>query len=68
MRPPPEISNIPHTHSRESAQQIANRYDVSRRLVLNWYYSGLIPAAVHVGRVLRFDPTDVDKALQNATK
>jgi predicted DNA-binding transcriptional regulator AlpA len=54
--------------ARESAQEIAGRYGVSRRLILNWYYSGLIPAAVHIGRVLRFDPAEVDKALRDATK
>ena len=53
---------------RESAKEIASHYGVSRRKVLDWYYAGIIPAAMHVGRVLRFDPVEVEAALRKATK
>jgi len=56
------------SQTRESAQGIANHYGVSRRKVLDWYYTGIIPACVHVGRVLRFDPVEVEVALRKATK
>ena len=49
----------------ESAAQIAGRYGVSDRTVLNWLYGGIIPAALRVGKVVRFDPMDVAKALNN---
>lgn len=55
------------TGSRETAGQIASRYGVSRRKVIDWYHGGLIPAVVHIGRVLRFDPAEVEAALRKAS-
>ena len=48
----------------ESAAQIAERYGVSDRTIFNWLYAGIIPAAVRVGKVVRFDPAQVDAALR----
>lgn len=56
-----------HPTAYQSASQLGERYGVSRRTVIGWYHDGIIPAAIHVGRVLRFDPSAVDQALKLAT-
>jgi hypothetical protein len=48
----------------ESAAQIAERYGVTDRTVLNWLYRDVIPAAIRIGKVVRFDPAQVDVALR----
>lgn len=50
----------------ETAAQIAARYGVTDRTVLNWLYADIIPAAIRVGKVVRFDPVEVANALRNA--
>lgn len=53
--------------ARVTAREIGTLNGVCRRTVLDWYHGGLIPAAVHVGRVLRFDPAEVEAALRKAS-
>jgi excisionase family DNA binding protein len=51
-----------------SSEQVAAKLNISSRCVLNWLYSGIIPAAVHVGKVIRFREADVMKALAKASE
>ena len=48
----------------ETARQVADRYAVTVPTVFNWLRDGIIPAKVAVGRVYRFDPDEVDAALE----
>jgi predicted DNA-binding transcriptional regulator AlpA len=50
------------------SQDVAEFFNVSSRTVLDWYYRGLIPARIHVGKVIRFDFDDVLEALERATR
>lgn len=43
--------------------ELAETLAVSRNTVRNWHKAGTIPAAIHEGGVLRFDPAAVSKAL-----
>ena len=46
-----------------TCQQIGEALQVTSRTVLNWEASGLIKAAVRQGRIVRFDPSAVARAL-----
>ncbi|MDA0766172.1 MAG: helix-turn-helix domain-containing protein [Verrucomicrobia bacterium] len=50
------------------SQDVAEFFNVSSRTVLVWYYKGLIPARIHVGKVIRFDLDDVFEALEKASR
>ena len=45
------------------AHELASHFDVAPRTILNWYHDGIIPAAVDIGRVLRFDLEQVCEAI-----
>lgn len=47
-------------------QELATIFNVSPPTILNWYYGGLIPARIHVGRVIRFDLMAVMAELDRA--
>jgi excisionase family DNA binding protein len=55
---------IPPTKDWVTARQIAARYSVTKPTVFNWLHAGVIPARVAVGRIFRFDPDEVDAALE----
>lgn len=44
-------------------RQVAERYAVTVPTVLGWMRAGIIPAKVAIGRIYRFDPVEVDRAL-----
>jgi len=46
------------------APVLAGRYKVSPRTILSWAANGVIPTAVRVGRVVRFDVDEVDAVLR----
>ena len=50
-----------------SSEQVAAKLNISSRCVLNWLYAGIIPAAVHVGKVIRFREDEVMAALEAAS-
>jgi predicted site-specific integrase-resolvase len=50
------------------SQDVAEFFNVSSRTVLDWYYRGLIPARIHVGKVIRFDFDEVLEALERVTR
>ena len=50
------------------AQDLATIINVSSRTILNWYYGGIIPARLHVGKVIRFELDPVMAALENVTE
>lgn len=45
-------------------QDLATILNVSSRTILNWYYDGIIPARIHVGKVIRFELDTVMAALE----
>ena len=45
-------------------QELAFIINVSVPTVMNWYYDGIIPAKIHVGRVIRFELEPVMSALE----
>lgn len=47
-----------------TADQIGELHQVSGRTVREWHRAGIIPAAVNIGRVIRFDPAEVEAALR----
>ena len=52
-----------------TADELAEVLQVSKRTVKTWLSEGGIPAAIHEGKVLRFDLPTVKKALaKRATK
>ena len=44
-------------------RQVADRYAVTVPTVLGWMRAGIIPVKVAIGRIYRFDPVEVDRAL-----
>jgi hypothetical protein len=46
------------------AQELAVIINVSPPTILNWYYDGIIPARIHVGRIIRFELDAVMIALE----
>ena len=60
----PRARKVPHL---VTAKELAEFYKVSAPTISTWHREGVIPAAVHVGRVIRFDPEDVADALAKAT-
>jgi len=52
----------------ETARELAGRYGLTPRTVLKWASAGLIPVAVKVGSVVRFDPDAVADALAELTE
>lgn len=51
-----------------TAADIATRYKVKPKQILQWRRDGIIPAAVAIGRIVRFDADEVAKALADRTK
>ena len=51
-----------------SADEVAETLGISGRCVLNWFYDKIIPAAVHQGKVIRFDLDKVMAALGKAER
>jgi len=52
----------------ETADEIGGLLGVTGRTILNWAAAGIIPTALRVGRVVRFDLAEVRRALGEATK
>jgi excisionase family DNA binding protein len=52
----------------ETADEVGKPLGVTGRTILNWAAAGIIPTALRVGRVVRFDFEEVRKALGEATK
>jgi excisionase family DNA binding protein len=48
-----------------SPDELAVRYQVTGKTIRRWWHEGRIPAAVAVGRTLRFDPEEVAEALRS---
>ncbi len=46
---------IPRIQQLLKPQELAAIINVSAPTIMNWYYDGIIPARVHVGRVIRFE-------------
>lgn len=51
-----------------TAEEVAERYQVKRQTVLQWFHQGIIPAEVAVGKIYRFDPEKVARALTQKTR
>lgn len=49
------------------AEDLAAIINVSSRTILNWYYEGIIPARIHIGKVIRFELEPVMDALEHAS-
>jgi len=49
-----------------TAAELAAEYRTTKPTVLAWHHKGLIPAAVSQGRVIRFNRSEVAKALSGA--
>jgi excisionase family DNA binding protein len=49
-----------------SPDELALRYAVTGKTIRKWWHEGRIPAAVAVGRTLRFDAEEVAEALRAA--
>lgn len=45
------------------AETLAKYYRVTSKTIRNWSRDGKIPTVISVGRVIRFDPAEVDRAL-----
>ena len=56
-----------YNDSLETTKEVAARYGVAPRTVLKWASAGVIPVAVKVGGVLRFDGNAVADALAELT-
>jgi len=52
----------------ETARELAGRYGLTSRTVVKWANAGLIPVAVKLGSVVRFDPDAVADALAELTE
>jgi hypothetical protein len=52
--------------SLRTEQQEADRLNVCLRTMVNWRNRRLIPV-IRIGRMVRYDPADVDKALAKLT-
>ncbi len=50
-----------------AAPVLARKFGVSTPTIRDWAARGVIPVAVRVGRVLRFDPDAVTRAVADAT-
>jgi predicted DNA-binding transcriptional regulator AlpA len=71
----PAFKSLPAINSQNTrdkiflkADEIAVRYQVKAATILQWQREGRIPAAVALGKVLRFDPEEVDAALREASE
>ena len=51
-------------HQLLTLAQVAHRMNVSRRTVFRWIESGALPA-VRLGAVIRIEPADLDRLIQN---
>ena len=51
----------------KTAEEIAAIYQVHRNTVHLWHREGMIPAAVNVGKVIRFREKEVARALKKIT-
>ena len=49
-------------------KEVAEIINVTVPTVMRWYYDGLIPARLHVGRVIRFELEPVMAALERASE
>lgn len=59
---------IPTSPPWVTARQVADRYSVTVPTVFNWLRAGIIPARIAVGRIYRFDPVEVDAALERRSE
>lgn len=48
--------------------ELAARLKVTQKTIRNWHLQGRIPAAVAVGRVIRFDGEEVAEALRQEAR
>jgi predicted site-specific integrase-resolvase len=55
-------------HQLLKPQDLAAIINVSVPTIMNWYYDGMIPARIHVGRVIRFELEPVMAALENVSE
>ena len=62
------IKNPDEKEGLVDAATLASYYDVSVRTVLLWAEHSVIPVAVRVNRVIRFDPAEVEDALRKPTR
>jgi excisionase family DNA binding protein len=46
-------------------EQLAERWQVSKKTILNWCYAGRLPFATHLGNKWRFHEADVEKHERN---
>lgn len=46
-------------------EQLAERWQVSKKTILNWCYLGKLPFAMHLGNKWRFHEADVEKHERN---
>jgi excisionase family DNA binding protein len=51
-----------------TADELGERLKLAGRTLRAWHQSGRIPAAIHVGRVVRFREADVVRALEKASR
>lgn len=58
------VMHDPTSPSHATPRQVAERYAVTVPTVFTWLRAGIIPAKVAMGRIYRFDLTDVDRALE----
>lgn len=54
--------------SRATPRQVADHLSVTVPTVLRWWRDGIIPARVAVGRVYRFDLSEVEESLANHSR
>ena len=47
-----------------TAEEVAERIGCKRRTILKWMSEGIIPAAIHRGKFIRFNMPDVRAALR----
>lgn len=57
------VMRIPTPPRHLTPRQVAERYAVTVPTVLAWMRAGIIPPKVAIGRIYRFDPVEVDRAL-----
>jgi predicted DNA-binding transcriptional regulator AlpA len=55
---------IPHMQQLLKPRELATLINVSVLTIMNWYYDGIIPARIHVGRIIRFELDAVLTALE----
>lgn len=51
-----------------TAAELGERLKLAGRTVRAWHQGGRIPAAIHLGRVIRFREADVIRALEKASR